>query len=217
MKRRLSDFGPSYQSLPSAFLISTCTETTRPVQIRALFQNKQEKERESVYHDFSSLENGSINVHPKSGIVSINGLIKDSLQQQIDSTTYSTTSLSSLNPEDASVIEVQFSQKDQETNRLSSTLSWSIFRHIKELDIERKEKNRRDSRLGQRRTVVKNTGERRIAAEAQEIGRSSARPLITPEMATEIEMKKKIKESADTNLFEERHGIGLLDVELEKR
>ena len=216
MKRRLSDFGPSYQSLPSAFLISTCTEMTRPVQIRALFQNKQEKERESIYHDFSSLENGSINVHPKSGIVSIHGLIKDSLQHQNDSTTYSTTSLSSLNPEDASVIEVQFSQKDQETNRLSSTLSWSIFRHIKELDIERKAKNRRDSRLGPRRTV-KSTGERRIAAEAQEIGRSSARPLITPEMATEIELKKKTSESVDTNLFEERYGIGLLDVELEKR
>jgi len=228
MKRsfvQLNDIGSKYLSLKSAFISSACGESPRPILLRSWLQTADA----DGLIQLTSVDSGNINVHSNSGTVFIDGLSTHTPQtitepQSISASARSDKDNNQIDIHKASMIEIQFSQKDEELHRFSSDLSWRVFRHVKDLHSARKVRDQSESKFGRRKMIITKGG-RRIAAAAQEIGRSSAQPLLTPQIVAEREGGKS-KSTNVSDKCDKRNGstgdksnlsAGLLGVEIVQR
>lgn len=225
MKRsfdQLNNIGSKYLSLQTAFISSACDESPRPILLRSWLQTPDQNA--DGLAQLTSIDSGHIYVHPNSGTVFIDGLsIPQMLTEphSISPSARSDKDNTQIDVHKASIIEIQFSQKDEELHRLSSDISWRVFRHVKDLHSARKV---RDTKFGQHKMVISKGG-RRISAAAQEIGRSSAQPLISPHIVTEKNSGKS-KSTYVSDRCDKRNGstgdksngsTGLLGVEIVQR
>jgi len=230
MKRsfdQLNDIGSKYLSLQSAFMSSACDESPRPILLRSWLQTPDG----TGLAQMTSVDSDNINVRPNSGTVFIDGLSTHTPQTLTEPHFISASARSDKDKDNtqidvhkASMIEIQFSQKDEELHRFSSDLSWRVFRHVKDLHSARKVRDRRESKFGRRKMIISKGG-RRIAAAAQEIGQSSAQPLISPQIFAEREVGKS-KSTNVSDKCDKRNGstgdksngsAGLLGVEIVQR
>jgi hypothetical protein len=217
MKRsfeRLNDIGSQYLSLQSAFLLSTCEVTSRPTLLRSWLPINEPTIDSFV--QLTSTDGGVIDYgHPNRGDVSINGLRStEELSNPLSDSSEKTDKANMINVNEASMIEIQFSQKDEELHQFSSNLSWKVFRHVKD-HTARAMKEKSESQFVRRKILVRKGG-RRLAAESQEIGRSSAQPLISPQFVVEREVKKS-RLTIDSEQIEVNGNINLLGVEIVQR
>ena len=220
MKRsfdRLNEIGSQYLSLQSAFLLSTCEDTSRPTLLRSWLPINEPTI--DTFVQLTSTDGGVIDFgHPNRGYVSSNGLRRhagDILGNSLSDSSEKTDRANMINVNEASMIEIQFSQKDEELHQFSSNLSWKVFRHVKDLHTARAMKEKSESQFGRRKILVRKGG-RRLAAESQEIGRSSAQPLISPQFVIEREVKKS-RLTFDPEQIEVNGNANLLGVEIVQR
>ena len=194
MKRsfdQLNNIGSKYLSLQTAIISSACDESPRPILLRSWLQTPDLNADGLAQMTF--VDSGNINVHPNSGSVFIEGLSTLTPQTLTESHSISPSARSDndntqIDVQEANIIEIQFSHKDEELHRLSSDISWRVFRQVKDLHSAKKV---RDTKFGRQKMVISKGG-RRISAAAQEIGRSSAQPLISPQIVAERESGKSI-------------------------
>jgi hypothetical protein len=220
MKRsfdRLNEIGSQYLSLQSAFLLSTCEDTSRPTLLRSWLPINEPTI--DTFVQLTSTDGGVIDFgHPNRGYVSSNGLRRhsaDILGNSLSDSSEGTDKANVINVNEASMIEIQFSQTDEELRQFSSNLSWKVFRYVKGFHIARAMKEKSESQLSRRKILVRKGG-RRLAAEAQEIGRSSAQPLISPQLVVEQEAKKA-RVIIDSEQVEVNGNVNLLGVEIVQR
>jgi len=220
MKRsfdRLNEIGSQYLSLQSAFLLSTCEYTSRPTLLRSWLPINEPTI--DTFVQLTSTDGGIIDLgHPIHGDVSSNGLRRHAaniIGNSLSVSSERTDKANIVNINEASMIEIQFSQTDEELRQFSSNLSWKVFRHVKDLHIARAMKEKSESQFGRRKILVKKGG-RRLAAESQEIGRSSAQPLISPQFVIEREVKKS-RLTFDPEQIEVNGNVNLLGVEIVQR
>lgn len=227
MKRsfdQLNNIGSKYLSLQTAFISSACDESPRPILLRSWLQTPDPNDDGLL--QMTSVDSGHIYVHPNSGTVFIDGLSTHTPQTLTEPHSISTSARSNkdniqIDVQKANIIEIQFSHKDEELHRLSSDISWRVFRHVKDLHSARKV---RDTKFGRRKMIISKGG-RRISAAAQDIGRSSAQPLISPHIVTERDSGKS-KSTNVSDRCDKRNGstgdksngsAGLLGVEIVQR
>jgi hypothetical protein len=220
MKRsleRLNDIGSQYLSLQSAFLLSTCEVTSRSTLIRSWLPINEPTIDTCV--QLTSIDGGVIDLgHPNRGDVSILGLREhaaDKLGNPLSDSSEGTNKANMINVNEASMIEIQFSQTDEELHQFSSNLSWRVFRHVKDLHTARAIKEKSESQFGRRKILVRK-GRRRLAAEAQEIGLTSAQPLISPQFVIEREVIKS-RLIIESEKIEVNGNVNLLGVEIVQR
>ena len=223
MKRsfdQLNNIGSKYLSLQTAFISSACDESPRPILLRSWLQTPDLNADGLI--QLTSVDSGNINVHPNSGTVFIDGLSTLASRTLTEPHSISTSARSDkdktqIDVRKASMIEIQFLHKDEELHRLGSDISWRVFRHVKDLHSARKV---RDTKFGQHKMVISKGG-RRISAAAQEIGRSSAQPLISPHIVTERDGGKTKSDRCDKrngSIGDKSNGsAGLLGVEIVQR
>lgn len=220
MKRsleRLNEVGSQYLSLQSAFMLSTCEVTSRPTLLRSWLPINEPTI--DTFVQLTSTDSGVIDFgHPNHVDVSFLGFrghAADMLANPLSDSSEGTDKANMINVNGTSLIEIQFSQKDEELHQFSSNLAWRVFRHVKDLHTARSMKEKSESQFDGRKLLVRKGG-RRLAAEAQEIGRSSAQPLISPQFFIEREAKKS-RLMIDLEKIEVNGNVNLLGVEIVQR